>query len=420
MKTYTGILSTLLLLTLSLHGQSDPVPSTSADYEELPELKASEILRDTILSGPHHKVREEVSPSSGANHFMIDSDVGVFETEGNEMLVRRVDEINAIARLREVSRTDEFKQALATAAKSPVAAAKALVTDPVRTISSVPKGLKKFMGRAGESIKSIGKRKDSDTAAANKMQQMIGFTDAKRKVAIGLGVDPYSRNEALQRELDGISWASFAGGLTFKVGTMPIGGGIGTALTVTGVTGGFQDVLREKNPTDLKIMNRKILLGMGASSADTETFLNNEAFSPSAQTAFVFNLRELEGVSNRAAFVRLAGKTSSSEADAIFCVQTAKLMGSLHKGEKPLARIALLGGFPICIAKDGSPVVALQWDYAAYTPMADKFAHDLQALGKGKEHCLVALSGIVSPRLRQELESRGITVQDRLALGPLK
>lgn len=416
----TDIFAALLLLTPSLYGQSAPPPSDSADYEELPELKASEILRDSILSGPHHKVREEVTTRSGANHFTIDSDFGVFTAEGNAMLVRRVDEINAIARLKDVSKTDEFKNALVTAAKGPVATVKSLVTDPVGTVSAIPKGLSKFLGRAGESIKSIGKKQDSENAEGSKAQQIIGFSSAKRKMAISLGVDPYSSNEVLQHELDDISWASFAGGLVFTVGTMPIGGGVGAALTATKVTGEFQNILLEKNPSDLKAMNRKILLGMGASSADTERFLENSAFSPSAQTAFVLNLRALDGVANRGAFVRLAGKTSSSEPDAIFCVQTAALMGNLHKGEKPLARIALLGDFPICIAKDGDTVVALQWDYAAYTPMADKFSRDLQALTKDKGKGFIALSGIVSPRLRQELETRGDTVQDRLSPGPLK
>lgn len=419
MKTFAGVFATLLLVMPSLHGQAVTLPSSS-EYEELPELKASEILKETILTGPYHKVREEVPTHSGANRFTIDSHFGVFTAEGNAMLVRRVDEINAIARLKDVSKTEEFKEALKKAAMSPVATVKALVTDPVRTVSAIPNGLKKFMGRAGETFKSIGKKRDSEEAEGNTAKQIIGFADAKRKVAISLGVDPYSSNDVLQHELDGISWAHFAGGLAFTVGTMPIGGGLGTALTATQVTGNFQDVLREKNPTDLKIMNRKILLGMGASSADTEKFLGNGAFSPSAQTAFVLNLRALEGVANRGAFVRLAGNTSSSEADAIFCVQTAALMGNLHQGEKPLARIALLGDFPICIAKDGTTVVTLQWDYAAYTPMADKFARDLQALTKDKGNRLIALSGVVSPRLRQELEARGDTVQDKLAPGPLK
>jgi len=39
--------------------------------------------------------------------------------------------------------------------------------------------------------------------------------------------------------------------------------------------------------------------------------------------------------------------------------------------------------------------------------------------GKNKS-VLVALSGQVSPRLRQELKTRGFTVQERLATGPLK
>jgi hypothetical protein len=278
----------------------------------------------------------------------------------------------------------------------------------------------KFMGRARESVKGIGKKDESSAAEGSKAQQLIGFSDTKRKVAISLGVDPYSTNAVLQKELDGISWASFAGGLTFQVATMPIGGGAGTALTATGLTNTFEEVVREKSPTDLKIMNRKILLEMGASAADAEAFLNNAAFSPTAETAFALNLKSLDGVANRGAFVRLAAKTSSDETDAIFCVETAALMGNLHKGGKPLARIALIGDFPICIAKDGTVVVALQWDYAAWTAGAERFARSVKSHGKEKSTYLVALSGVLSPRLQQELESRGFHVQDRLTPGPLR
>jgi hypothetical protein len=254
------------------------------------------------------------------------------------------------------------------------------------------------------------------------MQQLIGFADTKRQVAIKLGVDPYSTNTVLQHELDGIAWASFAGGATFSLATLPIGGGAGTALTLTETSGDLNDILREKSPTDLKILNRKSLLALGATEKATERFLNNNAFSPSQQTAFVLNLKSLNGVANRGAFVRTAGETSSDEPDAIFCVQTAALMSKLHK-DKPLARLAMIGDFPICTAKDGTVVVALQWDYAAWTSGAAGFTNDVQKLAaqSGKNpSVLVTLSGQVSPRLRQELEARGFTVQDRLVPGPLK
>jgi hypothetical protein len=50
-------------------------------------------------------------------------------------------------------------------------------------------------------------------------------------------------------------------------------------------------------------------------------------------------------------------------------------------------------------------------------------ADDVQKLtGKSGQsaHVFVGLSGAIFPRLREELEKRGMTVQDRLVPGPLK
>jgi hypothetical protein len=69
---------------------SSPSERGDSDFEELPELKASEILKPEILKGPQHTVRESVPTSSGMNQFVIDSDYGVFDAEGNEMLLRRI------------------------------------------------------------------------------------------------------------------------------------------------------------------------------------------------------------------------------------------------------------------------------------------------------------------------------------------
>lgn len=53
---------------------------------------------------------------AGRNAWTIDSDFGVFEADGNTMMIVR--EIAAIAKLREVSRTDEYKNALVVATTS--------------------------------------------------------------------------------------------------------------------------------------------------------------------------------------------------------------------------------------------------------------------------------------------------------------
>lgn len=426
-RLHLTTIATTIAFLFGAFAAASPAFGQTADasppqFEEFPELRASEILKPEYFQGPHHKVRELVPTASGSNQFVIDSDYGVFDAEGNEMLMRRVKEVYAIAQLSEVSRTEQFKDSLVTAAKGPYNAAKNIVKDPVNAVSNVPKGVMKFMGRAGESIKNIGKKKDSDPADGSKFEQTIGYSKTKRKIAVDMGIDPYSTNPVLQKQLDDIAWASWAGNFSFTAATLPIGGAAGVALTATNVTDACNKVVQEKPPADLKEINRTALRNMGAAPSDIQRFLNNTAFSPSQQTAFVFNLKSLEGVANRGAFVHSAAEKSSTESDALFCVQTSMLLGQAH-GTTPLARIAMIEDFPAGIAKDGTVVVALQWDYAAWTAGAAAFTGEVEKLASqsgSKKPVVLALSGEISPRLRDELQKREFTVRDHVSPGPLK
>jgi hypothetical protein len=194
------------------------------------------------------------------NQFTIDSDFGVFEADGNEMLLQRLKEIDAIARLREVSRTDEFKKSLVAAAKSPLNSAKNIARDPAQAISNVPKGIMKFLGRAKETVENVGK----GDGEGNRMKDAIGYSDKKRQIALQMGIDLYSTNAILQKQLDDVAWASWAGGFTFSVATFPISGPIGAALTVTNLNSTVEDLLREKSPSELEQINRATFRAMGA------------------------------------------------------------------------------------------------------------------------------------------------------------
>lgn len=356
------------------------------------------------------------------NQFAIDSDYGVFDADGNAMLMQRVGEVAAIAQLKDVSRTDQFKNSLAAAAKAPLNGAKNIVQDPGGAVSSAGKGIMKFMKRTGETVKNVSKGQAEKNTEANKGEQLIGYARTKRQIAAKLGIDPYSSNAVLQKELDGVAWASWGGGFAFSAVTFPIGGAAGLALTATKMNKTVGQLINEKTPTELKAINRSTLRAIGASANDTDRFLENTAFTPTQQTAFTHNLKALEGVENRGAFVRAAAQKSSSEADALFCVQTVALMNQIHGGEHPLARIVMFENFPVAVGKDGTVVVALQWDYAAWTSAAAAFTEQIQQLGheSGNKGAFVVLSGQASPRLLQELKSRGFTVQDRASPGPLK
>ena len=398
------------------------VRRAEAVFEELPQLSANEILKPEFLNGPHFAVRDPVPTASGMNQFTIDSDFGLFEADGNEMLLQRLKEIDAIARLQDTSRTDEFKKSLVAAAKSPLNSAKNIARDPAQAISNVPKGLMKFLGRAKETVENVGKGGNDDAGEGNRMKDAIGYSDKKRKIALEMGVDPYTTNTVLQKQLDDLAWASWAGGFSFSVATLPISGAAGAALTVTNLNSTVEDLLREKTPAELEQVNRSAVRSMGANASDTERILHGGVFTPTQTTAFAVHLKALKDVANRGAFVKVAAQKSTTEADALFCVYTAALMDQIHQTTR-IARIIMLRDFPICVAKDGTIIVALQWDYAAWTSGAASFTDEVQKLAAQSgqsQKIAVALSGEVSPRLREELETRGIAVQDRLVPGPLK
>ena len=419
MRNQTIHLFTFLLAASSaVLAQSQP-----AHFEEPPTLSAATILKPEFAAGPDFAVRDTVSTYGGRNSYLIDSDFGPFEADGNVMLVQRVREVAAIARLREVSKTDEYAKALASATTSPLLLAKDLVTNPVSTVTGVPKGLFKFMNRFGEGIKEKAKGRERSQYEDSNAAQLIGFAKAKRDVALKLGVDPYSSNQTLQRELNGISWAAYAGKMTFTIATAPVGGGAGIALTATNLTNTFDQALRDQSPVDLRLSSLKRLLAMACTRAQADAFLNNTAFSPSVQTALVLHLDALATTANRPAFVQLATEESTSEGDALFFLSTSRLLAELQNRGRTISRINLFNGLPIAIGDDGTVILALEWDYATWTQKAAALASQIKTAkfaNKTPKGVIVALTGDASPLLQKELQAAGIELVTRLAPGPLK
>lgn len=412
----------LMVVAGPLHAQDEPQsPASSAPagvFEAPPTLSAMEILQPEFYQGTNFRVRDPVPTYAGANAFTIDSDFGVFEANGNQMLMRRVREIAAIAKLRSISGTKEFMQAAQKAAETPLVVAQDLISNPVGTISGVPQGIWRFLNQAGQSAKEIGEgRKPSP---GNTAENLIGFSKTKRAIALKLGVDPYSTNEVFQRELNKVAWPAFTGGFIVDLGMHAIGGEAGLALSAANWTSTLVNELRDNSPVDLRLMNLGKLLDMGIPREDAVVFLNNAAISPSAQTILVAALVQLDGTLGRGEFVRQASG-SEDEHDALFFQRCAQLMAKLN-GNVPLARITQLNGLPVCVTTSSAVVVPIQWDYVSWTPMTERFVTALQAADFGIQASgyFVALTGVVSPMADEALTSRGIMLLEKQLANPLK
>jgi hypothetical protein len=403
-----------------------PLPPPAPDaaqpagaYEEPPVLNAAEILKPGVLTGPNHRVRGEVHTYSGENWYVIDSDVGMFEVSGNVMLQHRIAEIYAILKLREISKSKTYGDALKAAAKSPFVMAKNLIEKPVDTITAVPKGVFKFVKRTGRKIQDAAEGREKSNYEDNEAAALLGVSKAKRELAYTYGVNPYSSNSALQKELNSVGWTSFAGKATVTVLTAGIGGGIASTFEVSGVLGRNAVRIRDTDPQDLRIQNKQSLLNMGASDAVAEQILSNPAFSPLHITNLVTSLEDLKGIGGRIAFAQFATGSAENETDAIFFEQTAALIARVHAESAKLKAIEIRDGLPVCIGATGTFIVALHWDYAAWTERAAAF-HDMIAAEANGAPIAVMITGQMSPRLKQELQTRKVQAFDRVLPGPLK
>jgi hypothetical protein len=140
------------------------------------------------------------------------------------------------------------------------------------------------------------------------MKDAIGYSDKKRKIALQMGIDPYSTNTVLQKELDDVAWASWAGGFAFSAATFPISGPIGAALTVTNLNSTVEGLLREKSPSELEQINRSTFRAMGASASDTERILHGGALTPTQSTTFAVHLKHLKASQIEAPLSKLRRK----------------------------------------------------------------------------------------------------------------
>jgi hypothetical protein len=97
------------------------------------------------------------------------------------------------------------------------------------------------------------------------------------------------------------------------------------------------------------------------------------------------------------------------------------VLAELH-AKKPLARLQQVGRIPVAVQKDGRAVVAIQWDYAAWTDQAANFIGLLKASDFGKKNAglTIAISGDASPLAQQKLKDASIELVTRIAPGPLR
>ena len=372
-------------------------------FETPPSLPGQRLVPASLLSGEGFTVKEPVPTDGLMAQFTIVADVGTFPAPSEEMLKVRVAEIPAIQQLDKTSKSQVFAQALAENAAKPIQAAGQMVMNPVETIQGLPAGVGRFFGRVGlgaEKIEQAATSPEGNSAEAigQTTRDVFGYEQERRGLAKKLGVDPYTTNPVLSKQLDDFALTAFRAhvGVTTTMSVFIPGS---MAITATRIVSQW---VWDTPKADLILKNQQTLQSLGVPQASIDAMTKNRTFPLSVQTEFVANLAALSGVPGTVQAATLAS-TVQSEVQARFLTDAMGMLALYSRSRSPIGKLLVRRAI---IGQDinGAIIAQAPVDYVSWIQLVSDFANrpDL----KGKERHLW-VSGQVSPMAKRGFQRAG-------------
>ena len=403
-------IATLMTTALILVGGWMAQAQAPAGFEAEPVLNAKDLATPELLQGPHFTVDPKVPVKGFLERFTIRSTYGTFEANGLRMLPIRVNEVEAIAKLDDLSKTQEFADAAGRAIARPVTSTVNMIVHPVETITGLPDGVARLFDRiklgservyqaataqgesGGERAQEASKRVGMATITA------LGFEKERRDLAKSLGVDPYTTNPVLAEKLTDAAWVAFSGRMVIQTATsilVPYSMAM-SAMTITNSS------IYDTPAADLVNAATTIFSETGATDQQVQALVQNPQYSLSVLTDLAVAMRRLQGVPGRDSVVIFAA-AARTQVETRFMAGAVGMLARYHEAVTPIVQVSAPG--PILgHTATGALVVPLPVDYIAWTERVAHFPRrpDVQA----PEH-VGFISGRLSPLANKEFEKRG-------------
>jgi hypothetical protein len=407
----------LVIAYATLHALAGP------GFEAPGTLRAAKLLAPTTLKGAHHTVADEVKSDGHWLEFRVVSDYGTIDARGRTVLATRLLEVDALAKLAEVSKAEVFAKAAGGAVLNVGKGVTSVVKDPAATAQGIGGGVKRFGVNLGRKAKrtadsaTADKPADQDKAAepapsgtdkaakagANAAASVVGVNKSARQWAQKLGVDPYTTNPVLHKALVDVGKIDAAGGIAAKV-VVPIPPVVSTTASVGGLVWG-------KDPEEVRKINEARAAELGTPKDATAAFLRNPHFTITGQTRFLAALAAVK-VKGCGDYVAAAAE-AANEREALFFVESAELLAGLHEASPA---VAVLEDSRALVAKVGDRAVAvLPFDQLLWTEPLQKAATEIAGRARselGAKTLQARLSGAASPAARKGLEGAGWQVSE--------
>ena len=385
--------------------------SAQDEFEYGTTYKAADLLPANIIAGSHYRITDKVQSDGFMFTYTVESEFGKFRTTGDYALQKLLNEIQVIAALKEISRTEAFAKSIVHAAKSPLRFGEGLITDPVDTVTGIPRGLFSIFENVGEAATS-----EQDPSEDSRAKQALLVSSWKRDYCAKYDCDVYSSNSVLQEELNRIAWAAAIGGLTVSGATTVASGGAVMVFSTVRMGDQLNEALRAEPPSRLRIINEEKLEAMGVPKELIARFLDHSAFTPRHDTLIVAALSKLQGVKGREKYIELCLR-AQDEVGANYIQNIAEIMVGYHTKVAQLTEIVPLLGISAATASNGRTLVPVAWDFGVYEKaVAQRMDYAAQEFGRRglSTKFDVWTTGRVSAKLKAESAKRGFTVVENI------
>lgn len=387
--------------------------------ETEPTLRTRDLLPVGVeMDGRGYRLSAETRLQGYLGQYHIETDLGPIEAQGSEILIVRLAELPALARIDEISRGQVFADAIASSAKRTGAAVARVVTSPIETAKGIPAGIGRLLTRTTRSVRklaqSAGDAASGGSAAGptgsdvvDYAREAAGLNRARRELAQSLGIDPYSGNPLLQTRLESLAWAAVAGGLSMDIALGAISGGASQWVSISGK---LDRMVWEKAPEDIRDALEKRLLDRGNEARGVRRFLRTPAFTPTLQIRMVEALERLGRPRGEDAVLALSTQ-ANSEVHARFLIAQLAMLAKHADANDPVVELKALPHSIAAETRGGVRVVTLPVDFLSYT---EEVEEGTESAMRGPARLLVA--GKVSALAGRALKRVGWDVQAGLGL----
>jgi hypothetical protein len=238
----------------------------------------------------------------------------------------------------------------------------------------------------------------------------LGIDDARRELAVSLGVDPYTNFPPLAQKLTDIATATATGGLTVKAALAVIPGGA-AVIAVSGVSSieSASETLRDKTSAQIAQEVKAALLRLGVTPDAIGRLETNQAYTPTDLLLISRALARLSA-NNTQAFIERAA-AANSRSVGFFERRRAELLAERGRELGGIADFINVGGFALNRTRAGNVVALFPCDDIAWTAITERavtgISRDLPHDRAFASKAILATNGSVTPMATHEFQQLG-------------